>query len=82
MICDGCGKRFEARSDARFCSGACRQRDYRNRGQEREALADFNEARYGTRDAVTAFETMVEADDFPWSVTDKDAASRNAERAT
>lgn len=31
--CQGCGQRFTgARSDARYCSGACRQKAYRQRG--------------------------------------------------
>lgn len=58
-FCDGCEAEFEGRADARFCSNACRQSDYRQRRAERRALEDHWEARYGTRDAVAAFERMV-----------------------
>ena len=35
-LCDGCGESFTpTRSDARFCSNACRQRAYRERHRER-----------------------------------------------
>ena len=30
-ICAGCGRPFEARADAKFCSSACRQKAYRQR---------------------------------------------------
>lgn len=34
VTCDGCGKEFTpARSDARYCSGLCRTRAYRERNQ-------------------------------------------------
>jgi hypothetical protein len=31
LTCEGCGAEFEARSDAVYCSHACRQRAYRER---------------------------------------------------
>ena len=35
VTCQGCGRPFGgARSDARYCSGACRQQAYRQRGGE------------------------------------------------
>lgn len=38
LACDGCGKEFTpARSDARYCSGACRTRAYRERHEGRRA---------------------------------------------
>jgi hypothetical protein len=30
-VCSGCGRQFEARADAMFCSPACRQKAYRQR---------------------------------------------------
>lgn len=38
LACDGCGKEFTpARSDAQYCSGACRTRAYRDRHGRRGA---------------------------------------------
>jgi hypothetical protein len=37
-ICKGCGQHFAARSNARFCSSACRQRAYRRRVTDNQAL--------------------------------------------
>lgn len=31
LICDGCGRQFEGRAGAKYCSGRCRTKAYRDR---------------------------------------------------
>lgn len=63
--CWGCGEELAGRSDARYCSGACRQKAYR----DRKRILD----RYGSWENVLAELTA----NPPWSVTDTGADSRN-----
>ena len=73
LTCDVCGKSFEARAGARYCSGQCRTVAYRQRHApadqkrpRRGPLRDqFIAARFDLDRAIRRWERVVSDDRFP-----------------
>lgn len=59
--CNGCGRSFRGRTDARYCSGACRQRAYRVQASEnaRVPLALIGEVVMNERPASRSADEVV-----------------------